>query len=127
MAYVELTKENFEEVITSNDTVIVDFWAEWCGPCKSFGPIFEKVSEDYDDVVFAKVNTELEQEIAGTFQIRSIPTLMIFRENIIIFSQPGALPEGALREILGKTAELDMDDVRKQIAAQQQEAEAPAA
>ena len=119
MAYVELTKENFEETITNNDTVIIDFWAEWCGPCKMFGPVFEKVSEDYPHVVFAKVNTELQQEIAGWFQIRSIPTLMIFRENIIVFSQPGALPEGALREVLGKVAELDMDDVRKQVAEQQ--------
>ena len=79
MAYVELTKENFEEIITGNDTVIIDFWAEWCGPCKAFGPVFEKVSDDYPDVVFAKVNTELEQEIAGWFQIMSIPTLMAFR------------------------------------------------
>ena len=127
MAYVELTKENFEETVTGNDMVIVDFWAEWCGPCKAFAPVFEKVSEDYPDVVFAKVNTELEQEIAGWFQIRSIPTLMIFRENVILFSQPGALPEGALREVLGKAAELDMDDVRNQIAEQQAKAGASAA
>ena len=127
MAYVELTKENFEEIITGNDTVIIDFWAEWCGPCKAFGPVFEKVSDDYPDVVFAKVNTELEQEIAGWFQIRSIPTLMAFREQIIVFSQPGALPEGALRDVIGKIGELDMDDVRKQVAEQQEKAEASAA
>ena len=127
MAYVELTKENFEEIITGNDTVIIDFWAEWCGPCKAFGPVFEKVSEDYPDVVFAKVNTELEQEIAGWFQIRSIPTLMAFREQIIVFSQPGALPEGALRDVIGKVGELDMDDVKKQVAEQQEKAEASAA
>ena len=127
MAYVELTKENFEEIITGNDTVIIDFWAEWCGPCKAFGPVFEKVSEDYPDVVFAKVNTELEQEIAGWFQIRSIPTLMAFREQIIVFSQPGALPEGALRDVIGKIGELDMDDVKKQVAEQQEKAEASAA
>ena len=126
MAYVELTKENFEQTVTDNDMVIVDFWAEWCGPCKAFGPVFEKVAEDHPDVVFAKVNTELEQEIAGWFQIRSIPTLMIFRENIIVFSQPGALPEGALRELIGKAAELDMDEVRTQIAEQQAKAEAAA-
>ena len=122
MAYVELTKENFEETVTGNDMVIVDFWAEWCGPCKMFAPVFEKVSEDYPDVVFAKVNTELEQEIAGWFQIRSIPTLMVFRENVIIFSQPGALPEGALREVLGKAAELDMEEVHRQIAQQREKA-----
>ena len=127
MAYVELTKENFEEIITGNDTVIIDFWAEWCGPCKAFGPVFEKVSDDYPDVVFAKVNTELEQEIAGWFQIRSIPTLMAFREQIIVFSQPGALPEGALRDVIGKVGELDMDDVKKQVAEQQEKAEASAA
>ena len=127
MAYVNLTKDNFEEIINGNDTVIIDFWAEWCGPCKMFGPVFEKVSEEYPDVVFAKVNTELEQEIAGWFQIRSIPTLMIFRENIIVFSQPGALPEGALREVIGKVGELDMEEVKMQVAQQQEKAEAPAA
>jgi thioredoxin 1 len=95
MAVVELTKDNFEEVVTNNDFVIVDFWAPWCGPCRSFAPTYEKVSGDHADVVFAKVNTEDEQEIAGHFQIRSIPTLMIFREKIIIFSEAGALPESA--------------------------------
>ncbi len=119
MAYVELTKENFEEVITSNDTVVVDYWAEWCGPCKSFGPIFEKVSEDFPGAVFAKVDTQNEQEIASWFQIRSIPTLMIFREKVIVFSQAGALPEGALREIIGKAEALDMVEVHKQVAQQQ--------
>jgi thioredoxin 1 len=124
---VELTKENFQDVVSGNDMVIVDFWAEWCGPCKMFGPVFEKVSEDNPDVVFAKVNTELEQEIAGWFQIRSIPTLMIFRENIIIFSQPGALPESALRDVIGQAGALDMADVKKQVAEQQKSTEAPAA
>ena len=119
MAYVELTKENFEEVITSNDMVVVDYWAEWCGPCKSFGPIFEKVSEDFPNAVFAKVDTENEQEIASYFQIRSIPTLMIFREKVIVFSQPGALPEGALRDVVNKAGELDMVEVHKQVAQQQ--------
>jgi len=127
VAYVNLTKDNFEEIINGNDTVIIDFWAEWCGPCKMFGPVFEKVSEEYPDVVFAKVNTELEQEIAGWFQIRSIPTLMIFREKVIIFSQPGALPEGALRDVIGKAADLDMSDVHKQVAERQAKAGAPAA
>ena len=108
MAYVELTKENFEEVITGNEMVVVDYWADWCGPCKSFGPIFEKVSEDFPDAVFAKVDTENEQEIASWFQIRSIPTLMIFREKVVVFSQPGAVPEGALREVVSKAENLDM-------------------
>lgn len=119
MAYVELTKENFEEVITNNDTVVVDYWADWCGPCKSFGPIFEKVSEDFADAVFAKVDTQNEQEIASWFQIRSIPTLMIFREKVVVFSQPGALPEGALREVVSKAENLDMVEVHKQVAQQQ--------
>jgi len=121
VAYVELTKENFEEVITSNDIVVVDYWADWCGPCKSFGPIFEKVSEDFPEAVFAKVDTQNEQEIASWFQIRSIPTLMIFREKVVVFSQPGALPEGALREVVSKAENLDMVEVHKQVAEQQAE------
>ena len=129
MAYVELTKENFEEVITNNDTVVVDYWADWCGPCKSFGPVFEKVSEDFPDAVFAKVDTQNEQEIASMFQIRSIPTLMIFREKVIVFSQPGAVPEGALRDVVSKAENLDMIEVHKQVAEQQtaQEKKAPPA
>ena len=129
MAYVELTKENFEEVISSNDMVVVDYWAEWCGPCKSFGPVFEKVSEDFPDAVFAKVDTENQQEIASMFQIRSIPTLMIFREKVIVFSQPGAVPEGALRDVINKVQDLDMVEVHKQVAQQQaaQEKQAPPA
>lgn len=119
MAYVELTKENFEEVITGNEMVVVDYWADWCGPCKTFGPIFEKVSEDFPDAVFAKVDTQNEQEIASWFQIRSIPTLMIFREKVIIFSQAGALPEGALRQVVSQAGELDMEEVHKQVAEQQ--------
>ena len=129
MAYVELTKENFEEVITNNDTVVVDYWADWCGPCKSFGPVFEKVTEDFSDAVFAKVEPQKEQEIASCFQIRSIPTLMIFREKGVVFSQPGALPEGALREVVSKAENLDMVEVHKQVAQQQaaQEKQAPRA
>jgi len=129
VAYIELTKENFEEVITNNDTVVVDYWADWCGPCKSFGPIFEKVSEDFPDAVFAKVDTQNEQEIASWFQIRSIPTLMIFREKVIVFSQPGALPEGTLREVVSKVETLDMVEVHKQVAEQQaaKEKQAPPA
>ena len=114
----EVTKENFAEVIEGNDLVIVDFWAPWCGPCKSFAPIFESVAEATPDAAFVKINTEVEQELAGHFQIRSIPTLMVFREQIIVFSQPGMLPEGALKELIGKVKELDMDAVREEIAAQ---------
>ena len=115
---IAITKENFEDVIHKNAMIIIDFWAPWCGPCKNFGPVFEAISDKYPDIVFAKVNTEEQQELGGTFQIRSIPTLMIFRDQIIIFSQPGALPGPALEEIIGKARELDMDKVRQEIAAQ---------
>ncbi len=120
MATVELTKETFKDTITGNDIIIVDFWASWCGPCKSFAPIYEKVSEKHEDIVFAKINTEDEQELAASFQIRSIPTLMIFRDQIVIFSQAGMLPESALEQIISKTRELDMDMVRAEVEAQQQ-------
>jgi thioredoxin 1 len=116
MAVVELTKENFEQVVTSSATVIVDYWAPWCGPCRGFAPVFEKVAEMHPDVVFAKVNTEEEQEIAAHFQIRSIPTLMVFREQVIVFSQPGALPQGAFEQVVQKAKTLDMDEVRKHMA-----------
>jgi len=119
MAVVELTKENFEEVVTSNSTVIVDYWAPWCGPCRGFAPVFEKVAEANPDAVFAKVNTDEEQEIAAHFQIRSIPTLMVFRDQIIVFSQPGALPQGAFEQVVSKAKGLDMDEVRKQISQQE--------
>lgn len=121
MATVELDKDNFEAAITNNDIVIVDFWAPWCGPCKSFAPIYESVSEKHEDIVFAKINTEDQQELGASFQIRSIPTLMIFREKIVIFSQAGMLPESALEEIIGKVKALDMDMVRKEVEKQQAE------
>ncbi len=118
MAVVNLTKENLEDTINNNDMVIIDFWAEWCGPCKSFGPTFEKVAEDHDNIVFAKINTEEQQELAAMFQIRSIPTLMMFREQIIIFKEAGALPESALREVVERVQTLDMEKVRADIEAQ---------
>ncbi len=127
MAVVELTKENFEQVVTGNSTVVVDYWAPWCGPCRGFAPIFEQVAEANPDIVFAKVNTDDEQEIAGHFQIRSIPTLMVFRDQIIVFSQPGALPRNALEQVVTKAKDLNMDDVRKQIAAQQESQTPPPA
>jgi thioredoxin 1 len=125
MAVVELTKENFEKVITSNSTVIVDFWAPWCGPCRGFAPVFERVAEANPDVVFAKVNTDDEQEIGSHFQIRSIPTLMVFRDQIIVFSQPGAMPQNALEQVIAKAKVLDMEEVRAQIS-QQESAQPPA-
>ena len=118
MSTVELTKETFEDVIQKNAMVLVDFWAPWCGPCRAFAPIYEQASAQHADVVFAKVNTEEQQELASAFQIRSIPTLMLFRDQIILFSQPGSLPASALDEILTKARALDMDMVRKEIAEQ---------
>ena len=122
MAVLELTKDNFEETIMNNDIVFIDFWAPWCGPCKSFAPIYEEVAEKNEGVVFAKVNTEEEQELGAHFQIRSIPTLMIFREQIVLYSEAGMLPAAALQEIVGKVKELDMDQVRQDIQAEQQNA-----
>ena len=116
MATVNLTKDTFEETILGNDTVLIDFWAEWCGPCRMFGPTYEKMSGEYPDVVFAKVDTEDQPELAATFNIRSIPTLMIFRDKIGVFSQPGALPEPSLKSVVDQVLELDMDEVRRSIA-----------
>ncbi len=118
MATVNVTKDTMESTIEDNDIVIVDFWAEWCGPCKSFAPTFEKASEEHPDIVFAKVDTEAEQELAGAFGIRSIPTLMIFRENVVLFNQAGALPPAALADVISQVTELDMEAVHKEIAEQ---------
>ncbi|RMD71660.1 MAG: thioredoxin [Gammaproteobacteria bacterium] len=118
MSTVELTKENFEEAVTQHDFVIIDFWAPWCAPCRSFAPVFEEASEKHPDILFAKVNTEKEPELAASFQIRSIPTLMILREKVIIYSQPGALPADALEQLISRAKELDMEQVHKEVAAQ---------
>lgn len=116
MATVELNKDNFIDTVTGNDIVFVDFWAPWCGPCKSFAPVYEEISEKYHEIVFAKVNTEQEQELAGRFQIRSIPTLMVFRENVIVFSQAGALPASGLTQLIQQVRDVDMAEVHRQIA-----------
>jgi thioredoxin 1 len=115
MATVELTKGNFEETVTGNDIVLVDWWADWCGPCKMFAPTYEAASEKHTDVVFGKIDTEDQQELSFEAGIQSIPTLMAFRDGILLYSQPGALPPAALEEIIGKVKELDMDAVRAEI------------
>ena len=126
MATVELTAENFNSTVTGSGLVLVDFWAEWCPPCRMFGPVFEKASEKHPDAVFGKVDTEAQPEVAATFNITSIPTLMIIRDNIVLYAQPGALPEAALEQLITKASELDMDEVRASLAASESPAPAGA-
>ncbi|MCA3003054.1 MAG: thioredoxin [Rhodocyclaceae bacterium] len=120
MVVLELTKENFNATIEGGKTVIIDFWAPWCGPCRAFAPTFEAVAEEFPDVVFAKINTEAEQELGAAFNIRSIPTLMVFREQVVLYSEAGMLPKSALQEVVKKSLELDMVKVHAEIAAQEQ-------
>ena len=118
MATLTLGRDNFDEVIASNDIVLVDFWAAWCGPCRMFAPVFEQASKEHGDVVFAKVDTEAEQELAASFRIMSIPTLMAFRDQVLLYAQPGALPAEGLADLISKIKDLDMDEVRRVIAEQ---------
>lgn len=119
MNIVELNKDNFQDAITPDGTLIIDFWAPWCGPCRSFAPVFEKASDKYTDITFAKVNTEEQQELAGALGIRSIPTIMVFRERVLLFSQPGALSAGQLDDLLTQVKDVDMAKVHAEIAASQ--------
>ncbi|MFJ9539094.1 thioredoxin [Streptomyces sp. NPDC101225] len=117
MPTVELTKDNFEETVTGSEIVLIDFWAAWCGPCRMFGPVYEKAAQRHPDIVFGKVDTEAQPELAGAFQISSIPTLMAVRDRTVLYSQPGALPPQALEELIGKIRAVDMDEVSRKTAA----------
>ena len=120
---VELTKENFDQTVQDNDFILIDFWASWCGPCRQFAPVYEKAAEENPDLVFGKVDTEAQPELAAAFGIQSIPTLMIVRDRVAVFAQPGALPQAALDDVIGQARSLDMDEVRKAVAEQQAKAE----
>jgi thioredoxin len=119
VATVELTQDNFEKTVAEHPMVIVDFWAPWCGPCRGFAPVYEKASDEHPDIVFAKINTDEQQELAGSFGIRSIPTLMVFRDKVILFQQAGALPGNALEQVIAQAKSVDMAKVHQEIAAQQ--------
>lgn len=120
MATVTLTKDNFNDVVGGDELVLVDFWASWCGPCKQFAPVFEAAAEQHPDVVFGKVDTEAEQELAGAFGIQSIPTLVVIRDQVVLYAQPGALPEAALADLISQAQQVDMDEVRRTVAQSQQ-------
>lgn len=120
MAAINLTEPEFADTVENNEIVLLDFWAEWCGPCKAYGPVYERVSEDFPDVVFAKIDTEAEPQLAQAFNVRSIPTTIAFKEGIGVFIQPGALPEDALRDLVTKLGTLDMDEVRAEIQSQRE-------
>ena len=119
MPTIDITKDTLHETIENNDIVLIDFWAEWCGPCRMFAPTFEKASEENDDIVFGKVDTEAQQQLAGSFGIRSIPTLMVFRDNVLLYNEAGALPPAALEDLITQVKALDMEDVHRQIAEHQ--------
>ncbi|RKH68232.1 thioredoxin [Corallococcus aberystwythensis] len=127
MATLEITKDNFKETVGKGGIVILDWWATWCGPCRSFAPIFESTSNKHADVVFGKIDTEAQPELSGAFEIRSIPTLMVFRDGILLFEQPGAMPAAALEDLLRQVRALNMDDVRREVEAQRSAKESPKA
>jgi thioredoxin 1 len=127
MATVEISKDNFKDAVGKQGIVLLDWWASWCGPCRAFAPIFEQASTKHADITFGKIDTDAQPELSGAFEIRSIPTLMIFRDGILLFEQPGALPAAVLEELISKVRALDMDDVRKQVEAQRAASEPPKA
>ncbi|MFR9802874.1 thioredoxin [Pseudonocardia sp. RS010] len=127
MATVELTTDNFNEVVAGDGTVLVDFWASWCGPCRQFAPVFDEASEKHPDITFGKVDTEAQTQLAQAFGISSIPTLMAVRDGVVLYAQPGALPAPALEELIGKVQEVDMGEVKAEVARQQQDQDGQAA